>query len=599
MEAGVPSGDDGHRPDVSGAARLGLMRAALAVLGLGLGFWGGGWGLPNQGVIDRIMPPGADNPDFHKALSESWGEMHRGLGSNLVLNPEAYAGFKGVIVTEPGWRSPPRALWNSYRSFHLRSAHDDEQTFFILLSRMRPRQLEFRHHMFTYGAAHIYSLGAWLAAGAALQVVTLKTSVLPYLEQPARMAGLYWWCRVLSVLAYAGSALMLLRIGRRHLALGAAGFCAGAAFLLSPGAVIQAHVLKQHTFWTFWVLLTLDQSLALLDRARVRDWCLAGATAGLAVGCFAHAWPAGLILAAAAVLRGRRSGRWTPELQGLGWAVLAAAAVFIGTNPYWILDWPEAHAELTLQRRFLHRDPLAPLLFFWHPVRRSVTTPVLALMAAGVLGALIRGRNELKLRLVSLTFLFGVAATAGYHVVLPTRSVRYFLGWLAVGLLLAAWAAWSLARGAKALRPAVIAGGLLILANLGVEGLTTAYNFHRDAGESSTRLRAGRWIEEHVPPGESIGQTILPAPSTSPYFRFDRYRMVFIEPALFKDLAPEKLPKYFVVCLPDYDSRHELEPNLSRYESVARIDRERLVPWVGVDPTATTANPAFEVYRLR
>ena len=53
------------------------------------------------------------------------------------------------------------------------------------------------------------------------------------------------------------------------------------------------------------------------------------------------------------------------------------------------------------------------------------------------------------------------------------------------------------------------------------------------------------------------------------------------------------------MTIPDYDDRPFLEPNLARYERVARFDREEPFPWIPIERSATTANPIIEVYKLK
>ena len=91
----------------------------------------------------------------------------------------------------------------------------------------------------------------------------------------------------------------------------------------------------------------------------------------------------------------------------------------------------------------------------------------------------------------------------------------------------------------------------------------------------------------------------LPQPSNAPFFRYDRYDMVFIDPNIFGDLPVSELPEYLALTMPDFDDRPGAQPNLSRYELLKSFARGKLFPWIEIDPTATTANPLIEIYRLR
>ena len=575
--------------------------ALICGLGLALGLCGVHWGLPSRARLDRVIPPGLDTPEFRRQLMESWSQMYKSFGTDVMLSTKAgFAGVQGVQRVAAGWTRPPVLLENSVRSFYLRSAHEDEQTFLIVLSRMRPWRLEMDPHLFTYGGGYIYSLGAWLALGAALQLASLHSSLAPYLADPGQMASLYFVGRLFTVAAYLGCGLMLLRIGRRHLG-AEAGIFAALFFVFSPGAIVPAHTQKQHLLWSFFLLSTLDLSFSLLATGGWAAYAAAGAVSGLTVGTFLEAWPACLVVAFACALR-----IWTlrkppaAELKGLAVAAASSFAAFFATNPYWISDWRTVRAEMSVLSGVSTFDVTHPFVFLGHSFANSVTWPIMALVAGGAALAFAKGRREPALWLCLFAFLAGLAMTTTIGDVARVDQVRYFLGFLAVGQLLAGRAAADMIRWKSPLRPWLLAAIALALANLVMTGTTYAYNLHVDAGDRSTHFESGAWIEAHVPAGSSIGMLRLPQPSNAPYFRYDRYDLRFFERAdLFAVLPIGELPRYMAVTSPDYDDRPAMEPNLSRYELAAAFDRPRLFPWIGVDPTAMTADPVIEIYRLK
>lgn len=574
-------------------SRRTALGAGLAALGLALGLWGIGWGLPDRAKLARVLPPGLDNPQFHQELVDSWAAMHKRLGVNLMLNPDAIVSFRGVVKAPAGWTKPPEVLMNSVRSFHIRSAHEDEQTMLLMLSRLKPKKLQLNPHMFTYGTIHVYAVGACLAAGAVAQFITLQNSLMPYLAAPEKMAAMYLTGRLLTVAAYVGCALLLLLIGGKYFDL-KTGALAGVLFLLTPTAVVQAHVLKNHTLWTFFTLLTLYLSANILARGRLRDYALAGLAGGLTVGTFLLGWPACLIVASAGAIRISQGRSWRQETQGVVVAALCAVGIFFLTNPYWILDYHDAMAEMKVLGRSAP-SLSKPFLFILGPLRHGVTAPFLALMFAGAAFAARRGRKEPALLLCLCAFLVSLAGTTILYDVIHTRIARYFLGGIAVGALLAARAALELGRKNSLARAAVWAAVL----NLALHGFTYARNFHLDASGHSSKMRSGKWIEAHIPPGSSLGLLRLPQPSNVPLFRFDRYNLVFIEPPIFKDLSRAQLPPYLAITTMDVDDKPQLEPNFSYYERIAFFGREELFFWLPVNETSTTANPIFEIYRLK
>ena len=122
-----------------------LVAAAAALL---FGLWGLSWNLPNRQRLAWVLPPGLDTPEFRQNLEQSWKDMHRMLGPNLMLVSEELTNFAGLQLVAAPWKEPPQILVNCIRSFYLRSAHDDEQTFLILFSKMNPKRLDFKPRMF-------------------------------------------------------------------------------------------------------------------------------------------------------------------------------------------------------------------------------------------------------------------------------------------------------------------------------------------------------------------------------------------------------------------------------------------------------------------
>ncbi len=577
---------------------------ALIVLGLSLGLWGIRWGLPGPERLARVLPPGLDGPAFEQQLADSWSSMHAELGDNLMLNPKSFSSFTGVVETPAGWKAPPKELLNSFRSFYVRSEHEDEQSILLALSHMKPKQLQFKPHLFTYGALHIYSVGAALAVGALLGQVKLKSSILFYLADPSKMAAMYLAGRLLGVASFIAGGLMLLRLGRR------VGFEAGligaALYMMSPAAVVQAHVLKNHTFWPVFVLWTLDRCGIVLERGRRKDYAFAGVVAGLATASFLGAWPACLVVGAAGAMRllglHDRHGKPCkplPEIEGLVIAGVCAIGAFLIVSPYWVIDFKEAMAEMKVLSGFSALDAGHIPLFITHCLRRSVTDPIMTLIFGGTVLALVRGKKEPFLLLCAIALLIGLASTATVGNVLSTRQVRYAMGWLAAGSLLAGRALQEM-RALKG--PAGKLGTLataVALIGLLCQGSAYAYNFAVGADARSNHFVSGEWIEKNIPEGATIGLLRYPQPSNSPFFRWDRYRLRFIEPKLAADLPEKSLPAYLALTIPDYDDRSYLGPVLAHYELAAAFPRARLFSWIEIDPTSTTANPLIEIYRLK
>lgn len=554
------------------------------------GLWGIGWNLPSKERLGWILPPGLDTPAFHKELQESWTRMHRMLGDNLVLASQELTSFSGLQRVPSGWKTPPPVLLNCIRSFYLRSAHDDEQTFLILLSKMDPRRLDFRPRMFLYGGGYLYPLGAWLAGSAALGFVRLSHGLAPYLARPEQLAGLYLSGRLFSFFGFWLCAVYLWFLGRKLL--GETGaLLAGLVYALSPSVLIQSHVMKQHMLWPLWALACLHASMLLLDRASLARRLAAGAAAGLCAGTFSVcAWIV-LVPAAASCLRLHRGAPWREEAAGLCWSALATIAAVLAVNPYWITNAAEVRAEFSFERGYAGFCAPAPWLFLRDQFRRALGWPIELAALLGAASAL-RSKDD-RLRLLAFAFaasLLPIFYTGAAHM---DRGARYSMASVAFAGLLAAHAA-SLPRR-RGLRAALAGAALLHLA---LCAAATSSNFANASSRRSTYRRAGLWLEENVRPGDSIGLWILPRPENSPYCRFDRFSIVLLDPYQEKPVPPELLPHWLVLRNPQSFLTPAMERTLERYESVLSFESARVIPWIRLTSRETTANPTFVVCRL-
>jgi hypothetical protein len=376
------------------------------------------------------------------------------------------------------------------------------------------------------------------------------------------------------------------------------GAAAALLFLMSPGAIIQAHTMKPHMFWAFLSIGTLFLSIRAHASGMRRDFLAAGAASGLAVGAAFNAWPSCLFVAAAAFLRAQEHPRsWKKEAVKLSQAAGASIAAFFVVNPYWILDFKRAYGEFAVISEFTALNIFNPFTLAWNPLRQSVTLPLLILMGLGLIHGLRSSSKRPALFLCAAAFLICLGAGISTAGVTSTRQIRYFLPLVGTGMLLASIFVADMASKSVVYRRAALALSCAVFVLIGTQGVLYAWNFKKTAGIYSNHHVAGAWIDKNIPAGASMGVLREPAPSNAPYFSFNRLQLRLIPPKTFTLLPEEQLPEYFVVTSPDYDDRPRLEPSLSQYYRVtARFDRLSL-GWASIHPTATTANPLIEIYK--
>ncbi|MBI5245167.1 MAG: hypothetical protein HY922_16005 [Elusimicrobia bacterium] len=590
---------------------------ALAALTLAFGLWGIGWDLPSKERLDWVLPPGLDGPQFHRSLQESWKRMHEMLGENPLIVSQELTSFSGIQRIQGGWKTPPPLLVNPVRSFYLRSAHDDEQTFLLLFSKMRPKQLDFRPRMYMYGGGYLYPLGAWIGASALLGLGRLSHGLSAYFAEPGALAGLYLSGRLFSLAAWLAVVLYVWLLGRRLLGSGFA-FLAALICALSPGALIQAHVMKQHTLWPLWALAAFHASLLILEggsshvrvldgkeqrrlsSAPLRLYAGAGTAAGLAAGTFSLAIFPCLFPAAAALLRIlRRGAAWRAEARGLGLAALAAIAAFFLANPYWLADIPQVAAEFAVLGGYSTFSAASVLRFLAIPLRLALGWPLELAALLGLLLAL-RSKND-RMLLLGLCFVCSLLPLFLSAAAEQGRGIRYCMSSVCFAALLAVSAAETLQTFIHSIPHRRLFNVLLAAAflHLGLHAAAVSRNFAVADGPGSTYRQAGLWLEEHVGAKEWVGLWELPRPANAPYFRLDRLNIVLLDWREAPKIEPKDLPEWIVCFQAKRFRPSAAEAVLAHYESVRAFESPALVPWMPIHWSETTANPLFEIYRKR
>jgi 4-amino-4-deoxy-L-arabinose transferase-like glycosyltransferase len=238
------------------------------------------------------------------------------------------------------------------------------------------------------------------------------------------------------------------------------------------------------------------------EDGRLRWWVLAGAAAGVAVG---FKYTAGLVLlpmavaAVAALVRGGREA--LPRVAaGAGLAALAALVAFFVTNPYFFLEFSDAHRQLSAQ---------ATTAGDFGKVGQHTTglpyylgTLTWGIGWVGAFAALARAVLELRRDLVRGLILIVFPITLLAYLSL---QARFFSRWLLpaypVLVMLAGAAIAQAAQAARRLqwRLAVPATLALLVAIVVVQGALADTRSMRVLGREDTRQIARTWLVGHYP----------------------------------------------------------------------------------------------------
>jgi hypothetical protein len=285
------------------------------------------------------------------------------------------------------------------------------------------------------------------------------------------------------------------RLGGARLGLIAAAFLAVNAVHIHYSQIIRTDVQA-----TIFMLLCTRSAVAIAREGRPRDYLLAGLWAGLAC---ATKWPAAII-----VLNPLCAGLFRVWLDRREWRRLAllpaaALAALLIASPYLLLDYPTVMQNLAGEARAAHPGAtgggfIANLAWYaGHPLLTSFGGAGLALIVAGMLGALSRPRIAVATLPGTLAFLIVIGAQA-------LLWERWIVPLLPFAALAAAAAVCWLADQARARlnRPLpfleIGAAALLMIPMLQAARIAAAER------AVDTRQVATAWIRTHVAPGSSI-----------------------------------------------------------------------------------------------
>ncbi len=565
----------------------------LVTVGLFVGLWGITWCLPQKSRVNRVLPQSLDTPEFRKSLLESWQRLHAKLGKDLIVSEHVFdRGFKRDLTLEAGWSTPPEALINSARAFHLRSAYPDEAGILRGVASLKPHRLQFNPHIYWYGNSYMIPLAAWIGVSSLISPVKLVSGLGYYLENIDKMAAIFLSGRLFSAAVFWACALLLVVIGKRHFS-ERAGLIAAGLFLVSPGLAFNSHLMKPHMLGVMFVLIGFSLCADMLKTGGTRRGILAGAAFGVAAGAAIHLSVATLIVAAAFGMRLRDGEDFLSECRWVGASALSFFAAYLLFNNYWITDFS---ATLTaMKEMFVISGKLEAktsglvtiLTFATKGLWNAMTLPIWLVFAYGLVQ-----KNNFRTAVGNLavfSILLFLISSALYATVDHFSTIRYFGGSL-IGFLLAGAAIDAHGKGVKAFAAAAFVYGLTATSVLN-------YNLYLDATGRSTKDRAGDWIEQEIPAGSELCMLRMPEPSNSPYFQWNRYRLRFVHEEAVKDLAASgALPEYIILTHAGGTDEQRFAPLAKHYKLLKKFDSFSLGP-INFPTGQILGNPPVEIFK--
>ena len=458
----------------------------------------------------------------------------------------------------------------------------DEQYIVNAVSQLRLKPLNLKLRFFHYGHFHIYSVGAVLLLAERLGVITLTTDREFYLKNPemtrrifvvGKLLGIFFGALAIPVVALLGNLLL----DRK------AGLLAAAFFTFVPQLALEARVLKPWVFGQFWLCLALLFIAKLMVQRRTRFYLLSGMTAGLAAGNgYFFIYPILILLMVHLFFWKEHQGLWDRWGRPAS-AVFLCALFLLATNPsiLWSFEQFRATISRTNERgSFLH--------FFLDPAyhRQALLGFIQSLgvcLAWTTFGGLLlslfkRSRTDL--------FLLGsfLVCYLLYFKSMSYQTAHHQIGFFVIAALLSAHLVTWFFREVRA--PLFLKGTVtsLILLNLVSQSLFYTLVLALD----HSFVEAGRWVNENVPKGASIGNFVAidggRLPGNPPYRLLNYVLVNDFDPGLSK-IKKAQSDYYVAIKVSEAPGISYLDPFVKDRELLERYDLAKQfryeVPWLG------------------
>lgn len=480
----------------------------ILFLSLFLNGFGIKWGLPSK-QRSMLLP---DFTDVGISTEDS-----------TILNDED----SSIVGRVP----PDETFARITRRFFLYTHHPDEMLTIMAISRMDPSKLDFNPKFFQYGGVFLYPVAATFKVGSVFGYVKLSKGLDYFLKHPEEISKFYILGRYLVIISCFFSLMTISSISSL-LDNKKTGLLSVLMFAVLPPTIIWSHTFKPHMYGIFFALMSFYFAFRILREKRLSLYILAGVFAGLSAGAIINYGLMLFPLFLAALLYSIQH-KEKIYIKGLIFSCIVFLFAFFIPNYYCIFSFKEALSEF---RMFSGMWKFAPGFDVWSAylisLKELVGFPALLLMISGFLYSLFKAiyhRDKTHILLCATTcfYFFSVASFTGSN---PADIGRIRLGLILFAIfaiMSAQFIIFSIdsikRRNFKILFIVCIVGVFLWTS---AKSIVYDVNFFYDSTPRSTRLLAGKWINEHVPAGTSICLWHSPAPFNSPPFKFDDYKII-------------------------------------------------------------------------
>lgn len=397
--------------------------------------------------------------------------------------------------------------------FRLYSVDADEMNSIMALARIKPKELKFDPHHYSYGGGYLYPLGMWFFALEKIGLIQIG-SLDWMINNPEEMDNIYHSGRVFTLAAFLISALFLyysLKIIRNQ----KFALIGSLIYLSTPSIFMFSMVMKPHVYALLWA----NMSIFILTRSYIskgltfKNIIFLSFSLGVMVGSvityvfFALiAWLSLLIFA----IKGKL------KYSSLLILPIFSILIYFLVNPYIVLNYEAFLLETTAQKSWFFLG--SNLKYVWLLITNSlipgfgigIVFLLIYIISSSIVNPPFYGFRLITLCLVAvLIFISSISASVSdWHI--NSRYIFYL-----VPIILYLTAVY------KKIQIRILYT-ILFFNFLQIFPLVLAHN-DEDSLKYSTRLQAAGWINENVLNNESVctmGRSI--APYDSPPFNFMR-----------------------------------------------------------------------------
>jgi hypothetical protein len=457
--------------------------------------------------------------EIKKAMNEVWGHSEK-------------SGIMGEV--------PREVVLDAVRSYFISTNLSDEGQSIFPLTAMNPKKLDFDPKFYIYGGLYYYTVGAALATGKILGLISLSRDTYYYFFNPEETANIYAIVRGLNVLFALLSAFVIYFIALKIFENRTTAIISMLFFLFSPILFLQTHLSKPHVISMFFLTCGLFALGKTFDSDEKKYKMLSGISLGLAAACLVTNLIFISFLLIADIIKKKKIS-WHPYI--LFFVSFAIPNYFLFIHFEMFLRYA---ISLKIYSGYSTFNLNEILKFFAQSIPWGMHLIVIPLIFLGLTRFALSKRHY-GMFLVCAGTLFFV-----YNVLMLRHAGVLLIGYPFIALYLAAGTEY-LNIFKKTLRPIFIVYLAIVFYILSAKVFYYRHDLFVRYGNMTL---AGEWINKNIPVGSNIGiQGGWPIPGDVPAFRFLKYRLINLPFNSTKDTwKNQNIPEYIITKGPVFDA---------------------------------------------